>query len=196
MRVNLAKFKQRLNTATAWPWSWVQHEDRSWSVKDRDGRDVCDANMTRLDGRAIGEFISEAPQDIAALIVEVERLMGELALENQLHREAVGKVVRLEGEAGKLRVQVKRLEGIVDEVKMLDLDPIKARLLLGGYSDIELEVYAPADLEALVAEVERLRAAIKKHKRIVPQAFIYRWFFGFGFDPPLVDAELWSVIDD
>lgn len=43
---------------------------------------------------------------------------------------------------------------------MLDLDPIKARLLLGGYSDIELEVYAPADLAALVAEVERLRAVL------------------------------------
>lgn len=43
---------------------------------------------------------------------------------------------------------------------MLDLDPIKARLLLGGYSDIELEVYAPTDLAALVAEVERLRAKV------------------------------------
>jgi hypothetical protein len=53
---------------------------------------------------------------------------------------------------------------------MLDLDPIKARLAAAtpgpwvySCNDAYLIANAPTDLAALVAEVERLRAAIKSH---------------------------------
>lgn len=74
---------------------------------------------------------------------------------------------------------------------MLDLQPIKDRLEMAspdkgrrvGYPpDADLKNHAYEDLADLVAEVERLRAAIANHKRRVV------------IDPQPWDRDLWAVL--
>lgn len=60
---------------------------------------------------------------------------------------------------------------------MRELDAIAAR--------IEGKTYTPADLALLVAEVERLRAAIEEHKRTLKP----------GDDYCGADVILWRAID-
>lgn len=75
---------------------------------------------------------------------------------------------------------------------MLDLQPIKDRLEMAspdkgrrvGYPpDADLKNHAYEDLAALVAEVERLRDSIARHKRRCV------------IDPQPWDRDLWEVLE-
>lgn len=71
---------------------------------------------------------------------------------------------------------------------MFDLEPIKARARAPQTADFM--VNAVDDVDALVAEVERLRDGIQKHKGGAMAAM----FEGY-YQPEQADWDLWGLLD-
>lgn len=68
-----------------YPWSYKKDFDDCWSVKDVDGWEVCEVNMTRETGPVNGEAIASMPGTIKALVAEVERLRAAI----KTHRDSL-----------------------------------------------------------------------------------------------------------
>jgi hypothetical protein len=72
--LDLEPIKNALNAIAPQPWTWAPDCDQVWAVRDAEGGDVAEANMTRGLGSAHGQFIADAPAYVAALLAEVSRL--------------------------------------------------------------------------------------------------------------------------
>lgn len=133
--LDLKPIKDRLSHIAPVPWRWTQDSDGCWSIKDADGWEVCEVNMTRGTAAENGMAIASAPSDIAALVAEVERL-------------------KIENDSQDLRIC-----HLLDEAdKRIDEDIRQRNVSTGRPAE------TVRNIDRLQAEVGRLRGAIEAHR--------------------------------
>lgn len=72
--LDLGAIGTALARIATYPWAHKADSNGYVSVKDADGWEVCEVNMTRETGPVNGAAIAGMPGTIAALVAEVERL--------------------------------------------------------------------------------------------------------------------------
>lgn len=76
--LDLRPIKKALARISPYPWSYKKNLDGCWSVKDANGWEVCEVNMTSETVAENGAAIAGMPGTIAALVAEVERLRAAI----------------------------------------------------------------------------------------------------------------------
>ena len=91
----LAEIKERLAAATPGPWcSTAYHEDEHGPhIENEDEITVAVCSLSVPEHRANGSLIAYAPEDIAAMLAEIERLQTS-AKANEEHCAAVERMVQ------------------------------------------------------------------------------------------------------